>query len=113
IVRENTEGLYSGRERVEDGGDTAITERVITRAASERIVRFACERARGRLARKVTIVHKANVLRESDGLFRRVALEVAHGYPGLEVEELIVDACAMHLLKRPTDFDVIVTTNLF
>jgi homoisocitrate dehydrogenase len=113
IVRENTEGLYAGRERVEDGGDTAITERVITRAASERIVRFACERARGGTPRKLTIVHKANVLRESDGLFRRVALEVAAGYAGLEVEELLVDACAMHLLRRPSDFDVIVTTNLF
>lgn len=113
IVRENSEGLYSGRERVLDGGDTAITERVITRAASERIVRFACERARPGRPRKVTVVHKANVLRESDGLFRRVALEVLADYPEIEVQELLVDACAMDLLRRPESFDVIVTTNLF
>ncbi|MGE0711252.1 MAG: isocitrate/isopropylmalate dehydrogenase family protein [Planctomycetota bacterium] len=113
IVRENSEGLYAGRERVEDGGDTAITERVITRQASARIVRFACERARGRPPRKLTIVHKANVLRETCGLFRRVALEVAAEFPGIEVEELLVDACAMDLLRRPEAFDVIVTTNLF
>ncbi len=74
-MRENTEGLYSGRERVEDGGATAITERVITERASERIVRAACEQALRRRG-KLTIVHKANVLKETCGLFRRVALEV-------------------------------------
>ena len=112
-VRENTECLYVRRERVEQGGDVAISERVITRAASERIVRYACELARARPRKKVTLVHKANVLRETCGLFRRVGLEVAAGFPDLEVEEMLVDACAMELIRRPERFDVIVTTNLF
>ena len=112
IVRENTEGLYSGRERVEDGGATAITERVITVRASERIVRVACEQARQRHGR-LTIVHKANVLKETCGLFRRVALDVTAGFPDLDINELLVDAAAMWLVQDPARFDVIVTTNLF
>jgi homoisocitrate dehydrogenase len=112
IVRENTEGLYSGRERVEDDGVTAIAERVITRHASERIVRAACEQAIAR-RRRLTIVHKANVLKETCGLFRRVAFEVTTAYPDLEVEEMLVDTAAMRLVQEPTRFDVIVTTNLF
>lgn len=112
IVRENTEGLYSGRERVEDDGATAITERVITARASERIVRTACEWALKR-RKKLTIVHKANVLKETCGLFRRVAFEVTAQYPALQVDELLVDAAAMFMAQDPTRFDVIVTTNLF
>lgn len=114
IVRENTEGMYAGRERVEDGGATAIAERVITVKASERIVRYAFEAARKRDKRKnVTIVHKANVLKETDGLFRSCALRVAAEFPDVTYDELLVDACAMWLVKDPTRFDVIVTTNLF
>ncbi|MFN8420355.1 MAG: isocitrate/isopropylmalate dehydrogenase family protein [Anaerolineae bacterium] len=114
IVRENTEGMYAGRERVEDGGATAIAERVITVKASERIVRYAFEAARKRDKRKnVTIVHKANVLKETDGLFRSCALKVAAEFPDVTYDELLVDACAMWLVKDPTRFDVIVTTNLF
>ena len=128
VVRENTEGLYAGRERVEDNGDTAITERVITRRASERIVRAAFELARARgqeqdsgsqasgsrpQAPKVTLVHKANVLRETCGLFRRVGLEVAAEYPDVHCDELLVDTAALQLVQRPERFDVIVTTNLF
>ncbi len=112
VVRENTEGLYSGRERVEDGGATAITERVITARASERIVRLACEQAMQRRGR-LTIVHKANVLKETCGLFRRVALDVVTGFPGLAVDELLVDAAALRLVQDAARFDVIVTTNLF
>jgi homoisocitrate dehydrogenase len=112
IVRENTEGLYSGRERLEDGGATAITERVITAKASERIARVACEQAQRRRGR-LTIVHKANVLKETCGLFRRIALDVARGFPDLDVEELLVDTTAMRLVQDPARFDVIVTTNLF
>jgi homoisocitrate dehydrogenase len=112
IVRENTEGLYSRRERVEDGGQTAIAERVITARASERIVRAACEQAVKRRG-KLTIVHKANVLKETCGLFRRVALEVTAQYPTLEVDEVLVDTASMLLVQNPTRFDVIVTTNLF
>jgi homoisocitrate dehydrogenase len=111
IVRENTEGLYAGRERREDA-DTAITERLITRRASERIARTAFEHARKRRG-KVTIVHKANVLKETDGLFREACLTVAAQYPDVQHNELLVDACAMWLVKDPARFDVIVTTNLF
>lgn len=122
VVRENTEGLYAGRERLEDGGDTAIAERVITRRASERIARAAFELARGRAREgdapsrntpKVTIVHKANVLRETCGLFRAAALDVAREYPDVAADELLVDTCALQLVTRPERFDVIVTTNLF
>ncbi|MBK8031011.1 MAG: isocitrate/isopropylmalate dehydrogenase family protein [Chloroflexi bacterium] len=112
IVRENTEGMYSGRERLEDDGETAILERVITRKASERIVRAACEQARSRRS-KLTIVHKANVLKETCGLFRRVALDVTAQYPDLQVNELLVDTAAMVLVQDAPRFDVIVTTNLF
>jgi homoisocitrate dehydrogenase len=112
IVRENTEGLYSRRERVEDGGETAIAERVITVRASERIVRVACEQAKQRRG-KLTIVHKANVLKETCGLFRRVAFEVTAKYPALEVNELLVDTAAMWLAQDAARFDVMVTTNLF
>lgn len=118
IVRENTEGLYSGRERRD--GDTAIAERVITRAASERIARAAFEQARRRaLSRetprpsRVTIVHKANVLKVTDGLFRECCLCVARQYPDVEVDEMLVDSAAMWLVREPSRFDVIVTTNLF
>ena len=97
IVRENTEGLYSGRERLEDGGTTAIAERVITARASERIVRVACQQAMARRG-KLTIVHKANVLKETCGLFRRVAFDVAREFPSLQVEEMLVDTAAMRLV---------------
>jgi homoisocitrate dehydrogenase len=110
IVRENTEGLYAGRERQE--GNIAIAERVITRRASERIMRVALEQARRRRGR-VTLVHKANVLRVTDGLFRAAALDVAAGFPDIEVEEGLVDSVAYRLVREPAHFDVIVTTNLF
>jgi homoisocitrate dehydrogenase len=118
IVRENTEGLYAGRERRE--GDTAIAERVITRRASERIARVAFKRAIDRHARRtghrpstVTIVHKANVLKLTDGLFRETCLSVAQEFPAVGVREMLIDAMAMRLVRDPESFDVIVTTNLF
>jgi homoisocitrate dehydrogenase len=116
IVRENTEGLYSGRERRE--GDTAIAERVITRAGSERIVRVACEQAMRRAKLRgqppvLTVVHKANVLKLTDGLFRECALKVVAEFPEIKVNELLVDSAAMKLVKSPQFFDVLVTTNLF
>jgi homoisocitrate dehydrogenase len=113
IVRENTEDLYSGRERLEDGGNTAISERVITRRASQRILRHAFELALAVGKTKVTVVHKANVLRLTCGLFRQVALEVAPDYPQVTMEEMLVDTCAMELVRAPEQFEVIVTTNLF
>jgi homoisocitrate dehydrogenase len=112
IVRENTEGLYSGRERME--GDAAIAERVVTRRASERIARSAFEKARARGRRGcVTIVHKANVLPLSDGLFRKACFDVARQFQEVRVDEILVDAMAMRLVRDPEDFDVLVTTNLF
>lgn len=113
IVRENTEGLYSRRERVEDDGQTAIAERVITARASRRIVEAACKLALDRPRKKLTLVHKANVLKETCGLFRQVGLEVTTKYPDLTVDEVLVDAAAMYMVQQPTRFDVIVTTNLF
>jgi homoisocitrate dehydrogenase len=112
IVRENTEGMYSGRERVEDGGETAILERVITARASERITRTACELAMSRRHR-LTLVHKANVLKETCGLFRRTALGITTEYPQIEVNELLVDSAALLLVQDAARFDVLVTTNLF
>jgi homoisocitrate dehydrogenase len=111
VVRENTEGLYSGQE--EDHGDFAIARRVITRRGSERIARAAFELARREGRRRVTVVHKANVLRATCGLFRRTALAVAEEYPDVEVDEMLVDTMAMRLVKDPERFSVIVTTNLF
>ena len=113
VVRENTEDLYSGVERVEDGGNRAISEMIITRRASERIVRKAFELAIQQGFDKVTVVHKANVLRETGGLFRKVALEVAAQFPQIPVDEMLVDTCAMELVRDPSQFRVIVTTNLF
>ena len=110
IVRENSEGLYVRRERSD--GDTAIAERLITRQGSERIVRLACEMAQQR-RQHLTIVHKANVLSVTCGLFRQTALEVAAEYPALMVDELLVDTAALRLVTHPEQFDVIVTTNLF
>jgi len=112
IVRENTEGLYSGRECEKDNGDTAIAERVITRRSSQRIVELAFKLASQR-KKHVTLVHKANVLPLTCGLFRKTGLEVAKHYPDVHCDELLVDTMAMRLIKDPEYFDVIVTTNLF
>lgn len=113
IVRENTEGLYSGQE--EDFGDYAVAKRIISKRGSERIVRYAFELAKQTGKNRVTVVHKANVLRLTDGLFRTVALAVAAEYAplGIAVQELLVDTMAMRLIKDPENFQVIVTTNLF
>ncbi len=112
VIRENTEGLYSGQERIEDDGNTAITERIITRAASERVVIMACQHAMRR-RKKLTLIHKANVLKETCGLFRQIGWEVVKDYPELEVNERLVDAAAMFMVMDASRFDVIVTTNLF
>ena len=107
IVRENTECLYSGIERYTDEGAEAV--RVITRKACERICEFAFKIAN----EKVTAVHKANVLKKTDGLFREVFYEVAERYPEIEAEDVYVDAMALYLITKPQDFDVLVTTNLY
>lgn len=111
IVRENTEDLYSGREYVE--GTTAITERVISKYACERIVHYAFEYALKNNRKKITFIHKANVMRESDGLFRKIFYNIASKYPTLESDEMLVDTAAMNLILQPSKFDVIVTSNMF
>ncbi|MGI8854618.1 MAG: isocitrate/isopropylmalate dehydrogenase family protein [Thermomicrobiales bacterium] len=112
IVRENTEGMYSGIEEVSDDGERAITLRVITGAASRRVAHTALRLARTRRSR-CTVVHKANVLRQTDGLFRRAVREVAAEYPDVTLDELLVDTAALRLVQQPEAFDVLVTTNLF
>ncbi|MFQ6085798.1 MAG: isocitrate/isopropylmalate dehydrogenase family protein [Candidatus Bathyarchaeia archaeon] len=113
FARENTEDVYKGLE-FELPGDTAICLRVISKRSCERIARFAFELARKRNGRKsVTAVHKANVMRITDGLFAQVCREVAKSYSDIEFNEAYVDATAMRLIKEPQEFDVIVTTNLF
>ena len=111
-VRENTEGLYCGIEETPDA-DTAKSVRLITRKASEKVIRYAFEAARRLGRKKVTAAHKANILKETDGLFLRVFADIAGDYPDIINDTVIIDACAMKLVTDPGDFDVIVTTNLF
>lgn len=113
-VRENTEGMYSGHGQVVSDDDTiAEALSVITRGGSERILRFAYELARREKRGKVTVVHKANILKSTSGLFLRVAREIASEFDEIETEEMIVDNACMQLVMNPQRFDVIVTTNLF
>ena len=118
IVRENTEGFYADRNTYAGTGEfmpspeVAIAMGVFTRPRVERIARVAFDLARQR-RRRVTIVHKANVLRLSSGLFRDVCREVAADYPDVEVDDQHIDAMTVHLVRRAADFDVIVTENMF
>jgi isocitrate dehydrogenase (NAD+) len=113
-VRENTEGAYIGEGQMvsEDGATATLTQR-ITRKGSDRIVRYAFDLSRRLGRKKVTIVHKANILKSTSGLFLKVAREVAAEYPDIQCNEMIVDNTCMQLVMRPEQFDVIVTTNLF
>jgi isocitrate dehydrogenase (NAD+) len=117
LVRENTEGLYVGIEHyIKIGSDpraAAESVALITRVGSERIVRYAFDYAVKHGRKKVTLVHKANILKNSQGLFLDVGRMVAREYAGIEFTEMIVDAAAMNLVLHPEKFDVIVTTNLF
>ena len=117
MVRENTEGLYVGIEHyIKIGSDpraAAESIAIITRAGSERIVRYAFDYAMQHGRRKVTLVHKANILKFSQGLFLDVGRMIAREYANIEFNEMIVDAAAMNLVLHPERFDVIVTTNLF
>lgn len=112
IVRENTEDLYTGKEF--SLGDSAVALRIISEDASKRIAKYAFETAKQRNSmKKVTCVHKSNVMRVTDGLFAKACIEVSKDYPEIEFEEMYVDACAMNLIRQPEKFDVVVTTNLF
>ena len=114
IVRENTEDLYAGIEHYIDPRRTAAESiAIITRFGSERVIVYAFEYARRHGRRKVTLVHKANILKMSNGLFLDTGREVARRYPEIEFEDMIVDATAMKLVMAPERFDVIVTMNLF
>ena len=117
LVRENTEGLYVGIEHyIKIGSDpraAAESIALITRVGSERIVRYAFDFAMQHGRKKVTLVHKANILKYSSGLFLDVGRMIAREYSNIEFQEMIVDATAMNLVLHPERFDVIVTTNLF
>jgi len=113
-VRENTQGAYlAAGSKVSDDGETAESKMVVTRAGCARVTRYAFELARSAGRKKVTIVHKANILKTVSGMFLNIAREVAKEYPDIEAEEMIVDATCMKLVMNPWQFDVIVTTNLF
>jgi isocitrate dehydrogenase (NAD+) len=107
-VRENTEGAY-----ITADGETATLTQRVTRRGSERIVRYAFDMARRIGRKKITVVHKANILKSTSGLFLKVARNVAAEYPDIQCNDMIVDNTCMQLVMRPEQFDVIVTTNLF
>ncbi len=113
FVRENTEDVYRGIEFLADE-NTAVCIRIITKRGSERIARYAFELARDRAKKmQVTMVHKRNVMKISDGLFADTCKAVSKDYPDVKLDELYVDNAAMQIVKRPEAFDVIVTTNMF
>jgi isocitrate dehydrogenase (NAD+) len=112
VVRENTEGLYSGLEhRVAPGIVESL--KIVTEAASLRIARFAFELAEREGRREVCAVHKANILKLSDGLFLECARRIAREHPGIQYREIIIDNCCMQLVKDPTQFDVLLLENLY
>ena len=112
IVRENSEDLYKGIEYMVTP-DAAESIKIITRPASERICRFAFDLAKKEKRGKVTLVHKANIMKLTDGLFLESGRKVAEEYPEIKCEDVIVDAMAMKLVMKPRDFEVIVTMNLY
>jgi len=118
MVRENVEGLYSGVEHFIKVGDdphaVGVSQAIVTRYACERVIRYAFEYAVRHGRKKVVIVHKANILKMASGLFLEVGRAIAAEYAGrVESSDMIVDNCAMQLVLRPEQFDVLVTTNLF
>ena len=112
IVRENTEGLYMGIEHMV-GEDAAESIKIITRKASERIVKFAFELTKKEKRKKVTVVHKANIMKYTDGLFLNCAKKISQEYPEIVFEEMIVDAMSMKLVQIPQDYEVLVMPNLY
>lgn len=113
-VRENTEGAYIGEgQAVTPDGETATLTQRVTRKGSERIVRYAFDLARKVGRKKVTVLHKANILKSTSGLFLKTAREVALQYPDIQCNEMIIDNACMQLVMKPEQFDVLVTTNLF
>ena len=113
VVRENTEDLYIGDEHTAEDGDSGTATKRITRYATERIARMAFRLAEIEGRRRVTIVHKGNVMPQTDGLFRRVAYEISSAYENIETDELLVDTAAYWMVKEPTRFDIVLTPNLY
>ena len=114
IFRENTEGLYIGEEKYEDKEETsAVAIKRITQKGSSRILKSAFEYAKNNNLSKVTVVHKANILKLTDGLFLNTARKMAEGYPDIELEETIIDNMCMQLVTNPEKYQVIVTMNLY
>lgn len=113
VVRENTEDLYIGDEKTAEGGDTGTATKRITRYATERITHTAFRLAQIEGRKRVTIVHKGNVMPQTDGLFRRVAYEISSAYENIETDELLVDTAAYWMVKEPTRFDIVLTPNLY
>jgi isocitrate dehydrogenase (NAD+) len=114
IVRENTQGLYAGLEHfLTPQKDIAESLAVVTKDSSERIVEYAFKYAIDNGRNKVTVCHKANILKYTQGLFLNAAREVAKKYPQIEFDEKIIDAACMHMVMKPEQFDVVVTTNMF
>ena len=114
VIRENTQGMYSGVEHfIDEERSAAESISIITRRGSERVVDYAFQFAKSRNRRRVTLVHKANILKCTSGLFLEAGRSIALKYPEIEFKEIIVDNCAMQLVKNPNQFDVLVTTNLF
>lgn len=112
VIRENTEGLYVGLEHIVVPGVVEAIK-IITEKASTRIARFAFEYARKHGRKKVTVVHKANILKLSDGLFLECARNVARGYPDIEFDDVIIDACCTQLVLDPSRFDILLLENLY
>lgn len=113
VVRENTECLYAGIEHDVIPGEASEAIRIITRRASERVVRFAFEYARANGRKTVTAVHKGNIMKLTDGLFLRTAQKVAESYPEITLNDRIVDNLCMQLVQRPHEYDVLVLPNLY
>jgi isocitrate dehydrogenase (NAD+) len=113
-IRENTEGMYSGEGQVvSPDGARAETVSVVTRTGSFNVLDYAFKLAKKLGRKKITVVHKANILKSTSGLFLEVSRTIAERYPEIETTEMIVDNCAMQLVMNPHQFDMIVTTNLF
>lgn len=112
IVRENTEDLYAGIEHM-IGEDAAESIKIITRKASERICRYAFELAKKEGRKKVTLAHKANIMKLSDGLFLECGRKISEEYKDIEFEDIIIDAMCMKLVQSPSDYDIIVAPNLY
>lgn len=112
VIRETTEDVYAGHEHELMPGGVA-TLKTVTRAATERIAHYAFDYARRHARKRITIIHKANIMKETDGLFLRTCRSIAEQYPDIEVDDLIVDNASMQMVLRPERYDVLLCGNLY